>query len=215
MCSHMARPSPTAASLPTPSNGHAVVELPTTPDAPDATTIRRSLLRPLRGLLDGRDALAVDYRCGRGSLTGDLARTIDARAIGVDPDAAALHAARTDPRNATGDVAFMRMPDDVVPLPDEVADVVFACNVVWRMPRDRRRRALAEIERVLKPSGLFATVERVRDGGPPEWHAGVTFADLQPYAEAATPGGRVWRLSAGRKCEAALGRSAVSHGSAV
>jgi len=206
----MARPY-TAAALPTPTNGHAVLDLATpSGESADATTVRRRLMRPLRELLDGRDALAVDYCCGRGALTGDLARAIDARAIGVDPDAAALHAARTDPRNAAGDVAFMRMPDQVVPLPDEVADIVFACDVLWRMPADRRARALAEIGRVLKPGGLFAAVERADDAAGPAWQATLLFADLQPRAEAATPGGRVWRLTAGRKCAAALGRSATS-----
>src|SRR3990172_9573052 len=103
----------------------------------------------LVGSVDGQRVL--DLGCGDGLLTATLA-THGARAVGIDIDRSALHAAvaRMDTTRA-GSAHFVEGRIECLPFPDDAFDVVTAVTVL-RLVSDRATAA-REAARVLRPGG--------------------------------------------------------------
>jgi ubiquinone/menaquinone biosynthesis C-methylase UbiE len=104
------------------------------------------LQRALRLLPEGfRRRIGVDVGCGSGASTAPLARAVEV-AIGIDPSAAMLAAAR-----ATAiDIRFCAGLAEALPLNDSCADLVIAAGSLDFVDL---RSALHEIARVLAVDG--------------------------------------------------------------
>ena len=120
---------------------------------------QKGILFPiLRRRLRGDEQLVLDFGCGPGRFTPDLAELIGGRAIGVDPIEALLEHA---PRHAKVDYRLLR--GGAIDLDDRSVDVVWVCLVLMCIT-DRRalERTAAEIWRVLRDDGLLFLVENTQ-----------------------------------------------------
>lgn len=104
---------------------------------------------------------ALDVACGTGDLTALLARTPDARVVGLDFCEAMLERARRK---------FPRLPIEwiagdarALPFPDQSFDVVAIAFGLRNVPE--APAALREFHRVLRPGGRLVVLEFT--GGPP------------------------------------------------
>lgn len=105
---------------------------------------------------------AVDVGCGTGTFALALARRRgDAELIGVDGDAEILGLAKAKP--GAGGVEWREGLAQELPLPDSSADVVTVSLVLHHLLAEDKRKALAEMRRILKPGGRL----QVADWGPP------------------------------------------------
>lgn len=130
----------------------------------------------LRDQLRGDERTLVDFGCGPGRFTPDLARLVGGEAIGVDPIEALLDQA---PR-ASG-VEYRVMRDGRIPLPDRSVDVVWVCLVLTCITEIRAvRGAAAEIDRVLREDGLLFLVENTE---PKKDLRHIAFRSVEAYRE--------------------------------
>lgn len=125
-----------------------------------------------------RRRAGVDVGCGAGGSTAPLARTVEV-AIGIDPSAAMLAAAR-----ATGvDAIFCSGQAEALPLQDSCADLIIAAGSLDFVDL---RAALQEVARVLAPDGNvlvydFGAARRFRSSDDlARWYS--TFLDRYPPA---------------------------------
>ena len=174
----------------------------------DAVTHRQwdqQLLPRLQPLLNGDDALAIDYGCGPGRLTAHLAAAMPAavggRAIGLDPTPALLALA---PQSAQ--VSYEQIREGRCSLSDHCADVVFICLVLGGLRDQPLHDALREIRRLLRPGGLLFLTESTSDFPNPahwtyrtvdEYVQLIDFADLRHIADYEDLGERM-AIMAGR-----------------
>jgi len=141
------------------------------------TAYQKEILLPeLKRQLDGTERTLLDFGCGPGRFTVDLARIIGGRAIGVDPVERLLTLAPRDER-----VEYRQLQHASVPCSDSSIDVVWTCLVLGCIPEEKALlRAVDEIERVLKPGGLLFLVE-CTDVKPTPGH--VHFRSVEGYRE--------------------------------
>lgn len=135
----------------------AVFNLVHTEDELDQITEmqRQSIYPHVRAALRGDERTALDFGCGTGRFTGDLARMIQGRAIGLDTTRAFIEMA---PR-AHG-VEYRPMIAGRIPVGDAEVDLLWVCLVLGGiLQNDVLRRSVAELNRVLKPGGLLVLVE--------------------------------------------------------
>lgn len=117
---------------------------------------QKGILFPiLRRHLRGDERRLLDFGCGPGRFTPDLAGLIGGQAVGVDPIQSLLELA---PRR--GDVEYRLLRDGRIPLEDGSVDVVWVCLVLMCITDPSAlERSAAEIERVLRADGLLFLVE--------------------------------------------------------
>ena len=128
-------------------------------------TQRRELFPLLKRLLRGDEKLALDFGCGPGRFTRDLAELIGGRAVGLDIVRRYLDAAPRDPR-----VDYRLMREGSIAVPDGCADVVWVCLVLGGLDGATLTRSALEIARVLAPGGLLFLVENTsRMPDSPHW----------------------------------------------
>jgi SAM-dependent methyltransferase len=118
------------------------------------------LLRELKG----GEKSAVDFGCGPGRHTGELARAIKGKVYGADPMKGLLALAP-----AREGVEYLLMRDGKVPLEDGCADLVWVCLVLGGLREKKLAQAAAEIDRLLKPEGLLFLVENTADKPHAAW----------------------------------------------
>jgi ubiquinone/menaquinone biosynthesis C-methylase UbiE len=105
-------------------------------------------------------ARVLELGCGTGNLTLLAARRHpDARVIGLDPDARALERARRKAERAGVSVRFERGFAGELPYGDATVDQVLSALMLHHLEPDERRRALAEVARVLRPGGSLHVVD--------------------------------------------------------
>jgi SAM-dependent methyltransferase len=126
------------------------------------TERQRSVLLPLlKQQLDGSERVALDYGCGTGRFTADIANCIHGLAVGVDPVNRLL-----DYAPPAENTEFSRLPDDgAIPLADGATDLIWICAVLGGIADDDLPRVVHELLRVLAPRGLLFVVENT--GGRP------------------------------------------------
>lgn len=120
---------------------------------------------------------AVDLGCGTGLSTGALAE-ISRRVIGVEPSEDMLAKAR---QNLAGNerIQFVREPAEHTGLSEGVADlIVCAQSFHWMEPA----ATLKEVDRLLKPGGVFSTVDYDWPGVY-GWRAELAYEELIRAAE--------------------------------
>jgi SAM-dependent methyltransferase len=132
----------------------------------------------LVGSVDGKRVL--DLGCGDGLLTATLA-THGARAVGIDVDRSALHAAvaRMD-TTRSGSARFVQGRIERLPFGDDTFDVVTAVTVLCLLPD--RATAVREAARVLRPGG------RLIIGDLGRWNAWAARRRIKGWF-----GSRLWR----------------------
>ena len=112
----------------------------------------------LAGVAPGRRV--VDVACGSGATALLLARELDCEVVGVDLGARAIEEARTAAR-AGERVSFLRGDAEALPLPDAGFDVALSECSLCTFPD--KRRAIAEMARVVRPGGTIAIADVTAD----------------------------------------------------
>lgn len=108
---------------------------------------------------------AVDVGSGTGTFALALKqRRPDAKTIGVDGDEEILALAEAKP--GANEVEWHEALAQELPLPDESADVVTTSLVLHHLLPDDKRRALAEMKRILKPGGRLHVADWGRPSDP-------------------------------------------------
>jgi ubiquinone/menaquinone biosynthesis C-methylase UbiE len=141
------------------------------------TAYQKEILFPkFKSQLDGTERTLLDFGCGPGRFTTDLARIIGGRAIGVDPIERLLQLAQRDDR-----VEYRKLSRGRIPCPDSSVDIVWICLVLGCIPDQKALLyAVDEIKRVLRPGGLLFLIE-CTDVKPTPGH--VHFRSVEGYRE--------------------------------
>lgn len=124
-------------------------------DFEPVTDRQKAVLFPLlKSELNGSESNVLDFGCGPGRFTSDLAKLIGGTAIGVDITPELLDLAPLSPS-----ISYQRMEMGILPFPNAFFDIVWSCLVLGGIPDRQIGRSIAEIDRVLRPGGLFFYTE--------------------------------------------------------
>jgi ubiquinone/menaquinone biosynthesis C-methylase UbiE len=105
--------------------------------------------------LRGDEKLVLDFGCGPGRFTHDLAEMVRGKAVGVDPVKRLLDLAPQYP-----DVEYRVMKQARIPVETGSVDAVWICIVLGGIVAEKLlQKSIAEIDRVLKNRGLVFLVE--------------------------------------------------------
>jgi SAM-dependent methyltransferase len=104
--------------------------------------------------LSGNEKVCLDFGCGPGRFSQDLANLINGKVIGVDPIRELIDLA---PKSNTVDYRVLRRGK--IPLYDSSVDMVWCCLVLGGIPDSSLASTIQEIVRVLRNGGLFILVE--------------------------------------------------------
>ena len=117
----------------------------------------------------------LDLGCGTGTLTIMLKHALPlAEVRGLDGDPKALRIAERKLQRAGVKISFDRGLAYDLPYPDDSFDRVLSSLAFHHLTRQRKREALAEVARVLRPGGWLHIV----DFGPPRSSLGKRLAGL-------------------------------------
>jgi SAM-dependent methyltransferase len=138
------------------------------------TNCQKSILYPhLKSRLKGNERRVLDFGCGPGRFTADLAALVG-ECIGVDPIQALLDLAPASPR-----VTYRPIAEGAIPLEDSSTDVVWCCLVLGGLKDSVLSSSIREIQRVLRPGGLLFLVENTQEKADgPHWR----FRSRRTYA---------------------------------
>ncbi len=137
-----------------------------------AGLMRRAAFAPLAEDLhrkDQRQMKLLDVACGTGRFLREVRLAFPGLAL------TGLDLSRTYLEEAESHLAGLRPASwavgnvEGIPLPDASQDIVTTVFLFHELPPEVRRRATAEIARVLKPGGLFVFVESLQMGDRPGW----------------------------------------------
>ena len=116
---------------------------------------KREIYPHVRAALNQQERLALDFGCGPGRFTRDLAEMIGGTAIGVDTTRAFIEMA---PRSPVVD--YRVMSAGRIPVADSEVDLVWVCLVLGGvLEQHLLEQSIQEINRVLRPGGLLVLVE--------------------------------------------------------
>jgi ubiquinone/menaquinone biosynthesis C-methylase UbiE len=116
---------------------------------------KRILLPILKRQLSGNEKVILDFGCGPGRFTPDLADIIHGQAIGVDPIKKLLELALIKEN-----VEYRLMKNDSVPLENASVDVAWICLTLGGLTHEKEiLNAISEISRVIKNEGMLNLVE--------------------------------------------------------
>lgn len=164
----------------------------TAPDFPAVTVLQQQAIWPhLVTALNGTERDALDFGCGYGRWTPQLATTIGA-ALGVDPTEALLAHAEAH-RPAGVPVRYERYRHGRILAADASFDVIWCCMVLSTVLHDGMFDAtLEELRRVARPNALICLIDNTStvEGSPvrskysisrtvEEYLAAFSWADLQ------------------------------------
>ena len=136
--------------------GHSIKQI----DA--VTEMQKEEIFPfLKQLLTGHEKTVLDFGCGPGRFTGDLAQIIQGRAVGVDPIQHLLDLAKV--KNHTN-VEYRLMDEGVIPMENCSFDIIWVCLVLGGIIEENTlRRTVLEMKRVLKKRGLIVLIENTTE----------------------------------------------------
>lgn len=140
---------------------HSVLNIGHSHDEFDAVTkTQKDFLFPLlRDHLTGEEKSILDFGCGPGRFTSDLANILSGQAIGVDPISELI-----DLAPKTGNVEYRTMLGRDIPADDNSMDIVWVCLVLGGITEDDELIHIREeIIRVLKDGSLIFLVENTSD----------------------------------------------------
>lgn len=128
--------------------------------------------------------------CGTGTLTIMAKEHLGpaGQVYGIDASPEMIEAARRKAARVKASVDFQVGLIESMPFPDDSFDVVLSSLMVHHLPgADLKRRAFAEVQRVLKPGGRFLIVDIVLPSNP-LLHA-LMWPVLGRHLQGAEPGG--------------------------
>lgn len=102
--------------------------------------------------IDARGKHALDVGCGGGLLAEEFAR-LGCRVTGIDPSEPSVEAARTHAWETGLDIDYRVGVGERLSFEDASFDIVYCCDVLEHV--NDLDQVIAEIARVLKPSGVF------------------------------------------------------------
>jgi len=139
------------------------------------TDYQKQFLFPLLKFeLNGTESSILDFGCGPGRFTLGLAELINGPATGVDISPELLEHA---PKSSS--VSYQSIgAGSALPFCDSSFDVVWSCLVLGTIPDSQIEQSIAEIERVLRPGGLFFYVENTANNANLPYF---TFRDVDTY----------------------------------
>jgi ubiquinone/menaquinone biosynthesis C-methylase UbiE len=119
---------------------------------------RDRLIRLAR--LDANESV-LDVGCGTGSLAILSKRTVGdgGRVVGIDASAAMVARAQIKARRNGVEAEFRQAAVEALPFADGSFDAVLSTLMLHHLPRKVRQQGMAEIRRVLTPSGRFFVVD--------------------------------------------------------
>jgi ubiquinone/menaquinone biosynthesis C-methylase UbiE len=101
------------------------------------------------------DKIVLDFGCGAGRFTPELARALNGKVIGMDIVQTLL-----DLAPPARDVEYRLMPEAQIPLDDRSVDVIWIFGVLGGITeRKMLGETIFELDRVLRPGGLMFLVE--------------------------------------------------------
>jgi ubiquinone/menaquinone biosynthesis C-methylase UbiE len=109
---------------------------------------------------------SLEIGCGFGRLSPTFAAQSDIH-VAIDINAEALAAARA----AYPYLTFQLVDGNDLPFPDDSFDLVTTWTVLQHIPPHKIDHALAEVLRVLAPSGIILLCEETREAGRPSRHS--------------------------------------------
>ncbi|MFZ1040531.1 MAG: class I SAM-dependent methyltransferase [Anaerolineales bacterium] len=103
----------------------------------------------------------LDVGCGSGRLTLAAQQWTSERgeAVGIDPSPEMIEVARQNAKRAGSKAKFELGLAESLPFRDASFDVVLNRLMLHHLPEDLKQRGLAEMRRVLKPSGVCLIVD--------------------------------------------------------
>lgn len=116
----------------------------------------REIFPHFRSELNGYERAILDFGCGPGRFTVQLAEMIRGEAIGLDPMRGLLLKAPKSPN-----VSYQRVRSRRLPFLDNSFDVIWCCLVVGGIAEPEE--TVLEFRRVLRPNGLMFLVENTSD----------------------------------------------------
>jgi ubiquinone/menaquinone biosynthesis C-methylase UbiE len=132
-----------------------------------AGAMRRQAIPAIAEFVRGRDQRKlrlIDVACGSGRFLAQLKQAFPAMPMtGVDLSRAYLDEAARFLANRRG-VTFQQANAEALPFADASADIVTCVYLFHELPHEVRRRAAAEMARVLKPGGLFVFIDSLQWG---------------------------------------------------
>ena len=123
------------------------------------TKFQKSFLLPLlKNELIGTEQIILDFGCGPGRFTSDLATLVNGKCIGVDPVEFFIKNAEKITQNTD----FKVISNGKLPIENESIDVLWICLVLGGITsRKKLKNAVHELDRVLRKGGLIFLVENV------------------------------------------------------
>lgn len=129
------------------------------------TDYQKQILFPLlKSELNGFESIILDYGCGPGRFTIGLAELIGGFAIGVDITPEFIDIAPKSPL-----VSYQTIGTDALSFPDSSFDVIWSCLVLGGIPDGQIEKSIVELDRVLKPGGLFFYVENTANAASSDY----------------------------------------------
>jgi 2-polyprenyl-3-methyl-5-hydroxy-6-metoxy-1,4-benzoquinol methylase len=115
---------------------------------------KKVLLPLLSAQLLGTEKTILDFGCGPGRFSADLANTIHGSVVGMDISQRLLAMA---PR--ARNVSYRAIPDGVIPANSFKFDVIWVCLVLGGIPEPAVKATCQALESALTPRGLMFLVE--------------------------------------------------------
>ncbi len=126
----------------------------------EVTTMQKKKIFPiLKQQLRGDEKIVLDFGCGPGRFTKELAEIIKGHAVGIDPVKNLISMASTD-----FNVEYKIMEEGVISMGDNSVDIIWVCLVMGGIMSERvLAQTVSEMERVLKTGGMLFLVENTSD----------------------------------------------------
>jgi ubiquinone/menaquinone biosynthesis C-methylase UbiE len=112
----------------------------------------------IKKYLHGNEKICLDFGCGPGRFTRELASLIHGKAIGVDPIRELIELAPKD-----SNIEYHVMKHGKIPLKDKSVDLLWCCLVLGGIPENIIRKTVKEMLRVLVDDGLMILIENTSE----------------------------------------------------
>lgn len=108
----------------------------------------------LKKYLTGKEKLIMDFGCGVGRFTSDLAKLGKCKAVGVDPTEELIKLA---PKSKN--VTYYAIKNGEIPLEDRSVDVIWIYAVLGCIKEEDMKETCRHLARVLKQEGIVIVIE--------------------------------------------------------
>lgn len=127
----------------------------------------------LKKFLTGRENLILDFGCGLGRFTNELASVAKCKAVGVDPTKELIKLAPPAKH-----VEYFVMKKGKIPLSAESVDLIWIYAVLGCIPDQSLNQTFMELNRVLKKNGVLFLIENTTAANNSAYY---TFRSLKEY----------------------------------